>query len=214
MAEIFKNMHMTRFACGKKVGALSKKVVRLGFLVLVGLGTMIFLLSGCGSDSTPKGAAPAKKEKAAQKGMDVKSITPLLTDKGGGPGPLLPQVDKLDKIPGLPPLEDLEAKRAAAAAAYEKLDPKKEVLKGLTKEQLEKKLEAERAKRPDPKQQIFPGLTREQMDAKLKAQRELPAKPMEVFPGLTPEQLKAKAAQARQMQETKSTRPEHVFPPK
>jgi hypothetical protein len=203
---------MNRFAYGKKDRTLARKGGRLGFLVLVALGAMILLLSGCGSESTPKVAATGKKEKAAPKGMDIKTITPLLSDKGGGTGPTLPQVDKL---PGMPPPEELEAKRAAAAAAYEKLDPKRQVLPGLTKEQLEAKIEAERAKRSNPKREILPGLTAEQLDAKLKAQRERPATPMQVLPGLTQEQVKAKAAQARQIQETtKGTRPEHVLPPK
>ena len=52
------------------------------------------------------------------------------------------------------------------------------------------------------------------MDAKLKEHRERPSTPVEILPGLTEEQAKAKAAQARQLQETKSARPEQLFPAK
>jgi hypothetical protein len=189
----------------------SQRGARLGFWVLAGLGMMIFLLSSCGSDSASKDAASRKKEKAVKSGSTIQTVTPLLSPKEGGTTPALQQSDK---ISGMPPREELEAKRAAAARAYEKLDPKSEVLPGLTKEQLEAKIAAERAKKPDPARKILPGLTQEQLDAKLKAHRELPSTPVEILTGLTEEQAKAKAAQARQMQETKSARPEQVFHPK
>jgi len=199
------------FALRKEGRGLSQRGARLGLLVLAGLGMMIFLLSGCGSDSTPKDAASGKKEKAAKSGFSMQAVTPLLFPKEGGTAPPLP---KLDQIPGLPPREELEANRAAAAREYEKLDPKRAVLPGITKEQLEAKLEAERAKKPDPTREILLGLTAAQLDAKVKANRERPAMPVEIFPGLTEEQVKAKATQARQMQEMESKRPEHLFPPR
>jgi len=147
---------------------------------------VIFLLSGCGSDSTPKDAASVKKEKTAKSGFAMQqSVTTILPPKDGGTAP---PYKHFDIFPGLGTAEEIEAKREAAARAWEKLDPKEIVFSGLTKEQLEGSLEAERAKKPDPNREIFPGLTMKQ--------------------------LEAKAAQARQMQETKSTRPEHVFPPR
>jgi len=188
---------------------LSQKGALLGFWVLAVFGMMIFLLSGCGSDSTPKDAASGKKEKAAKSGSTMTEVKPLLSPKGGIAPP-----SQLVNIPGMPSLEELEASRAAAARAYEKLDPKSDVLPRLTKEQLEAKLAAERAKKPDPTREIFPGLTQEQLDAKLKARHGRPSEAVEIFPGLTKEQAKAKVAQAQQMQETKSTRPEQVFPPR
>jgi hypothetical protein len=192
----------------------SPKEGRFGLWVLAGIGMMIFLLSGCGSDSSPKGSASAKKEKEKDEksGSTMQMVKPLLPPKAGGTAPPLAHVDNI--LPGMPPPKELEAKRAAAAAAWEKLDPKAIVFPGLTKEQFDANLEAERARKPDPNREIFPGLTQEQLNAKLKAHRERPATPVEILPGITDEQIKAKAAQARQMQETKSTRPEHVFPPR
>ena len=189
---------------------LSQKGARFGFLVLAGLGMMIFLLSGCGSDSTPKDAASGKKEKASKSGISMPAVTPLLSPKGSGTAP---PVQKFDIIPGIG-TEEIEAKREAAERAWEKLDPKEIVLPGFTKEQLEANIEAERAKKPDPTREILLGLTAAQLDAKVKANRERPAMPVEIFPGLTEEQVKAKAAQARQMQEMESKRPEHLFPPR
>jgi hypothetical protein len=187
----------------------SPKDARLGVLVLAAFGMMIFLLSGCGSDSTPKDSASGKQEKAAKSGATVKAVTPVLVPQFG----TAPPVQYIDKIPGFGTYEEIEAKREEAARAWEKIDPKEIVLAGFTKEQLEARLEAERAKKPDPKQEIVPGLTMEQVGIKLKEHRERPLTG-EIFPGFTLEQMQAKAAQARQMQETRSTRPEHVFPPR
>ena len=201
------------FALRKEGRGLSQRGARLGLLVLAGLGMMIFLLSGCGSDSTPKDAASGKKATAAKSGFAMQqSVTPLLPPKDGGTAP---PYQHFDKFPGLGTAEEIEAKREAAARAWEKLDPKEIVFSGLTKEQLEASLEAERAKKPDPNREIFAGLTLKQLEANLEVERaKKPDRNREIFAGFTEEQMKAKAAQARQMQETKSTRPEHVFPPR
>lgn len=172
---------------------------------------IFFLLSGCGSDSTPKGSAGGKKEKVSQSGSAMKTVTPMLIPKEGGTAPKLPQLEKMPE--GFPSPEELEAKRAEAARAYHKLDPKAEVIPGLTKEQLEAKIEAQRAKKPDPTRAILPGLTPAQLDAKLKAYRERPTPPGPIH-GLTQEQVNNKAAQERQMQEMESHRPEQMFPNK
>jgi hypothetical protein len=161
---------------------------------------MIFMLSGCGSDSTPKNAASGKKEKTAKSALTMQAVTPLLSPQEGGTAPPLPH---LNNVLGEGTPEEIEAKRAAAAAAWEKLDPKTIVLPGLTKEQLEAKVEAERAKKPDPKREIIPGLTQEQADGKLIEHRKRVLKPVEILPGLTEEQAKAKAAEARQRQEAR-----------
>jgi hypothetical protein len=168
------------------------------------------LLLGCGSDSTPKDTTSGKKEQTAKSGMTMQTVTPLLAPKEGGTAPL----QHFDKIPGRGTPEEIEAKRAAAAAAWEKLDPKQTVLPGLTKEQLEAKLEAERAKKPNPKREILPGLTQEQLDAKGIEHRKNTLQPVEVFPGLTEEAVKAKAAQARQKQQMPGANSEQRFPPR
>jgi hypothetical protein len=65
----------------KKLQDLSRNRPWLKFVVLVTLGTMMFLFLGCGSDSTPKGAATAKKEKPAKSPVDkeMRTITSLLS---------------------------------------------------------------------------------------------------------------------------------------
>jgi hypothetical protein len=199
------------FALREEGRGRSPKEARLGFLILAALGMLIFLLSGCGSDSTPKDAASGKKAKADKSGVTMRAVTPLLSPNAGGTAPPIPQ---LEKIPGLPSMEELEAKRTEAKKAYEKLDPKQEVLPGLTKEQLEAKIAAQRAKKVDPTQQILPGLTMEQLDAKRKEFRERPSTPGKVVHGLSEAQVKAKVDQERQMQEREHRRPEDMFPPK
>ena len=190
----------------------SQKEARLGLLVLAGLGMMIFLLSGCGSDNTPKRAASAKEEKAAKSGSTMQTKEPLFTPKKGG---IAPPLGRYDNVPGMPfQGKELEEKRAAAERAYEKLDPKQLVFPGITKEQLEAKLKAERGKKPDPDRAIFPGLSPKQLDAKLNEQRKRGLEQVPIFPGLTEAQMRINAAQARQTQETKSSRIDNVFPPK
>jgi hypothetical protein len=187
----------------------SQKRVRMGFLVLAGLGMMIFLLSGCGSDSTPKPAASGKKEKAARSASAMQPVTPLLSPKAGGTAPPLVQ---LDKIGGIATLDEIEAKRKEQS--WEKLDPNTIVFPGMTKEQVEAKIAAHQARKPDPNQEIFPGMSAKQLRAKEKAYREQRSTmSAEIFPGVTREQLKAKADQARQEQENNRTRPEQMFAP-
>ena len=142
------------FASRKRVEVVPQKGARLGFWVLAGLGMMIFLLSGCGSDSTPKDAASGKKEKAVKSGLTMQAVTPLLSPKEGGTAPPLPQ---LDKISGVPTPEEVGGQESGGRRACEKLDPKTDVLPGLTKEQLEAKIAAERAKKPDPERKSFRG---------------------------------------------------------
>jgi hypothetical protein len=195
-----------RFALREEGRGRSPKGARMGFLIIAALGMMIFLLSGCGSDSTPKGSAKGKKEPVAKSSSTMQAVAPLLSLKEGGTAPPLPQ---LDKIPILPPPEELEAKRAAAAKAS--ADPKAIVLRGITNEELEAKRKAALVQKPDVTVEIVPGLTQKQLDAKLKAHRELCATPLESMPGLSEKQLKANAAQA--WQEMKSTPHKQLFPP-
>jgi hypothetical protein len=193
-------------ANGEKGRAPAKSGVRLGLLIFVGLGALLFLLPGCGSDSNTKGAASGKKEKSAKSDTTMRTITPLLSDKGGADSPL----PRVDSLPGLGSPEEIEARRKAAEQAM--LDPKLEVLPGLTLEQYEAKKEAARASF-DPKREILPGLSHEQVEAKMREALKNPPQ-KELFSGLTEEQFKAKAAQAKQLQDAKSVRPEQMFPPK
>jgi hypothetical protein len=183
-------------------------------LVIIGLGAMVLsmfcLLPGCGSDSTPKGAASAKKEKAGKsvQDKDMKSITSLLSPNEGAS-----QLQHVDNIPGMPSPEEIEAKKKAGAEWWDKQDAKYEMLPGLTKEQLEAKLEAARAKKPDPNVQLLPGLTQRQVDANLMAARQRPPLSGELVPGLSEEQAKAKLDQARRQAEDFRS-PEKALRPK
>ncbi len=166
--------------------------------------SILCLLPGCGSDSTPK---EAKKEKTAKGAgvKDMRTITSLLTDKEGK----TPQVQQSEGNPFNLTLEEMEAKRKAAEKAM--LDPKREVFQGLTVEQLDAKKEA--ARRVDPKREVFPGMTLDQYNAKLIEGQQRQAS-NEILPGITMEQMKAKAAEAKQHQEAQGKSPEQVFQPK
>jgi hypothetical protein len=170
---------------------------------------MMFLLLGCGSDSTPKGAATAKKEQPAKSPGDkgTRTITSLLSDKEGN----APQLQVLDKLPVDLTPEEIEARRKAAEQTM--LDPKYELFRGLTMEQVEAKREAARRAMDSKKFETFPGLTQEQYNAKLMEAQKRPA-PAKILLGLTEEQVKAKAAEAKQAQDAKGQRPEQVFPQK
>lgn len=172
---------------------------------------MTFLLLGCGSDSTPQGVASAKKEKPAKSGAAMKAITPLLFDKDavGTEPPLQPG----DKHPLSLTPEEVEAKRREAAARLEKLDPKREIISGINLEQLNAKLEAERAKKPNPNLEAFPGLTQGQLEAKREEAAKRSAMRSEVLPGLTAEQAKAGAEQAKQRQEAMGSGSGQMFLP-
>jgi hypothetical protein len=154
-------------------------------LVLVGLGTMVLavcsLLSGCGSDSTPGGSVKGKNAKTATKSgtMKPQAVTPLLADQEEtGPGKKSlakkpPDSKNIEVFPGVT-IEEVEAKLAANRAK-----PSTEVFPGITMEEVEAKLAEGRAKRPT---EVFPGVTAAQVEAKLaegRAQR-----PTNVFPGL------------------------------
>jgi hypothetical protein len=184
-------------------------------LAIIGLGAMILsmfcLLPGCGSDSTPKGAASAKKEKSGKSDGAVKAITPLLFDKEAvGTEPPLPPSGK---HPLSLSAEEIEAKRREAAERLEKLDPKREIIAGMNLEQLNAKLEQERAKKPNPNLEAFPGLTQGQLETKREEAAKRSAMRSEVLPGLTAEQAKAGAEQADQRQKAMGLNREQMFSP-
>jgi hypothetical protein len=208
-----KNISMNRLSHGAGGRMFYRESAWLRHLVIISLGAMIFsmlcLFPGCGSDSSPKGAASAKKEKPKSDGA-VKAITPLLLDKEVGTAPPLQPGQKhpLSLTP-----EEIEAKRREAAARLEKLDPKREIIAGITLEQWNAKLEAERAKKPNPNLEPFPGLTQRQLESKREEAAKRAATRSEVLPGLTAEQAKAGAEQAKQRQEAMGSSPGQVFSP-
>jgi hypothetical protein len=191
----------------KKSQDLSRNRPWLTFLVIVTLGTLMFLLPGCGSDSTPKGAASAKKAQPAKSPGDkgTQMITTLLSGKEGD----APPIPTLDKLPGNLTREQLESNIKATEQAMR--DPKREVVPGLTLEQMEANIEAAKRASLDPKREVVPGLTLEQINANIMEAQKRSA-PANVLSGFTEEQMKAKLAEAKQLQDAKGQRPEQAFP--
>jgi hypothetical protein len=165
--------------------------------------SMLCLLPGCGSDNAGKGGASVKQEKTAKdaKSKDIRPITTLLSDKEG----TAPPAPNAPNLPGNLSREKMEANIKATEKAMQ--DPKRQVVPGVTLENLEAKKEAAQ-KSLDPKREILPGMTLEQFNAKL-IEEQKRGGPGSVF-GLTQEQLKAKTMEARQAQE--GQRPEQAFP--
>ena len=142
------------------VRALSRKRLWLRTMVLAGLGalvlTVLCLLPGCGSDSTPGGAVKGKNAKAAGAGAKKSAaVTPLLTDKEG----MDPGARKIAKQPPdsqqnevSPPgmtLEELKAKTAEQTAAYYNRDPNLiEVSPGMTLRQVKANAAREQVNKP------------------------------------------------------------------
>ena len=127
------------------VRALFRKRIWLRILVLAGLGAMVLtvlcLLPGCGSDSTPGGAVKGKNAKTAGAGAKKSAVvSSLLTDKEG----MDPGARKIAKQP------------QAQTAAYDNLDPNLvKVAPGMTLKQLQDKSAEQTAaynshRRPEP----------------------------------------------------------------
>jgi hypothetical protein len=189
-----------------------QKGLPVGFWVLIALG-MIILLSSCGSDNTPKGFASVEKQKGTKSGSTTQKAVPFLSPKEGGTALPLPNVTNVPITnSGVGNLDEIEAERAAAAR--QELSPSTVIAPGLTKGELDAKIEAWKGRKLDPASEILPGQTFEQLDAKRKAHREQAKVSDQILPGLTGEQVKAKLAQNRKMKETGNARLEHVLPPR
>jgi hypothetical protein len=185
----------------------SPKGLRLGFWVLAGLGMMIFLFSGCGSESTPGGTV--KKKNASQaESRKSQGGTPLLKDQEGiGTGNKKIAVSPPDapKHPDIFPgitNEEMEAK--ANADRKKVLDSDDEIFPGMTRKQYEAKAAADQQKVLAPDIEIFPGMTRKQYEAKVAAdQQKVSAPDIEIFPGMTRKQYEAKVAADQQKHDPK-----------
>ena len=158
---------------GKEGRALFRNRIWLRILVLAGLGAMVLtvlcLLPGCGSDSTPGGSVKGENAKTAGLGAKKSvAVTPLLIDKDEtGPGKMgtikqQPKSNFVEPIPGVTQ-EKLEARAAADRKILE--SPDTEVFPGVTQAQLEARLAADK-KSFDPKTaEVFPGMTQAQLEA-------------------------------------------------
>ena len=182
----------------KKLQDLSRNGRWLAFLLLVSVGTMIFCFIGCGSDSTPKGAA-SEKGKTSKNAGAMKGLMPLLTEKGGvgsgepgkvekGTGPQRPEM-----VPGYSQ-EELNARHAEQRKKFQAGNV--EIAPGLTQAELEARHADQRKKFQENNMEIAPGVSRAELEARHAEQRKKFYAPgTEVLPGLTQEQLNAKMKQ-------------------
>ena len=201
---------------GKEGRLLPRRSVWL-WLLVVTLGTAVFFLPGCGSDSKPGGALSAKKEKAATgaKTGKLQGTMPLMMEgtvpgdpRKMGQAPKAPNSQRIEVLDGMT-LEELEARAVESQAQLEKARESHDViLDGMTQEQLEAKA-AESQKRLESEGggEIFPGITQQELEMRARqGQRHDPRPIQKVFPGITQEQMDASA---------KTPTPDHreMFPP-
>ena len=178
---------------------------------------ILFLLSGCGSDSKPGGTAGGEKEKAAASAKTGKQMpVPLVMEEEIAPGEAgkrsqakkEPSTRRIEVLRGMTK-EELEAKAEESMAEMKKAQKfRGPVIGGMTQEDLEAKAEESR-KRLELKGggEIFPGITQQELERMAaQGQRREPTPMQEMFPGLTKEQVDASA---------RSRIPEHreMFPP-
>lgn len=159
----------------KKSHDLYKNRPWLTFLVLVTLGTMVLavcsLLLGCGSDGNSKGTVSGKSDKAdVRKSKGTQPILPLVTEKGSTP--VRPGNVGNDKtfdhyFSGLPnPKKHLDERNAEARKTAELLNP--EILPGVTRRELQRKMEGAQRMAESLNVEILPGITKEEIERKLK----------------------------------------------
>jgi hypothetical protein len=193
----------------------ARKRISLQLLVLVGLGAMLLtfscLLSGCGSDSKTEKATASDK---ARKQMPAR----LVMEEGKAPGEA-GKIKPANKMPELRPTEIVVAPdeevfpgvtrkelEARLEESRKKGPPDMEIFPGITRKEVEARIEESRKKGP-PDMEIFPGMTKKEMEARMSAQRGRDPRTMEVIPGVTREELNAK--KGREVGPTK----QEMFPP-
>jgi hypothetical protein len=173
------------------------------WLVLLALGSvgmmMMFCFLGCGSDSTPKGAASEKKGATAKRGEGMKGAMPLLSDQAVEMGKVKNRVDsqRIEVVPGYSQAE-LEARHAEQRKKYEEFRANMKIAPGLTQEEIEARSAKQRKKYEEfrANMEIAPGLTQRQLQARqAELRKKFAAADTQVVPGLTQEQLNAKMSQ-------------------
>jgi hypothetical protein len=187
----------------KKSQDLYKNKPWLTFLVTLTLGTMVLavcsLLLGCGSDSTPGGTVKGKNAPTATKPLTKPAAvtTMLIGQKETVPGKkglMAKPPDSLgiEMLPGVTK-DNMESRIAADRKKIEA--PGTELFPGITREQLEAKIAAGRKKIEAPGTEVFPGITRKQLEDKIAAGRiKSSSQRSEIFPAMTLEQLNSKKA--------------------
>jgi hypothetical protein len=141
----------------------------LTFLVLVTLGTMVFV--GCGSDSTPGGSVKGKNTQTSATPTAKQSIAPTMVLMGGKGGSEAGKMGDIKKgperksvqIPGMATQEEMEARNAAAIKKMR--SPGLEV-NGITQEEMEARNAAAIKMAHSPGMEVMPGVTLEEMKKK------------------------------------------------
>jgi hypothetical protein len=200
----------------KKSQDLNKNRPWLTFLKLVTLGTVVLavcaFLLGCGSDSTPGGAAKGKNAKAAATNdTKMPPATSLLTDTEGRASekmgkikhhPESPESNVVEPFIDLTP-EEIDARQAADRKMLEGHDI--ELSPGLTKEQLDAKQAEDFKIYESQNRELSPGLTQAQLDAKQAEDFKIyESQNRELSPGLTQAQLDAKQAEDLKIYESQN----------
>jgi hypothetical protein len=168
---LHKMITLSKTQSGQRQGGweLFGKRIWVRNLVRIGLGIMVVaFFSGCGSSNTPEGAGKTAANPKAPKKV---TATTLLLDKEGT-NPV-----KMGQIKHHPESQV------------------NELLKGLTQEEMDARLEADRKLAASPDTEIFPGMTQGEAETRLEADRKLSESPdTEIFPGMTRAQAEARLA--------------------
>ena len=185
--------------------ALFRKRTWLRILVLAGLGAMVLtvlcLLPGCGSDSTPGGAVKGKDAKAGTSPKPQKMQGPIslmVGEEETAPGKMgkikhQPESTVVEPIPGVTQ-EELEARAAADRKII--VSPDTEVFPGMTQREMEARRAADAGYDPETAE-VFPGMTQTEMEARQAADTSSDPKTAEVFPRHHPGAVGGSERQAR-----------------
>jgi len=175
----------------KKFQDLGINSQNIAFLILLSVGLMIFCFIGCGSESTPKGAADVKGKTCKNAGVVEDGSREAKKIKTGIPS------QRIEVVPGFTRGE-LEARHAEQRRKYEEYKANMEVAPGLTQNELEARHAEQRRKYEEYKanMEVAPGLTKGQLEARqAESRKKFAAADTEVVPGMTQEQLNAKMIQ-------------------
>jgi len=178
----------------KRIGSRLLAFIVPGAMVLM----LSCLLPGCGSDSKPVDSVSGKSEKAPVSAATGKpSSVPLLIEKemapgGGG------KVGQAKKVP------DAWLRERALA-------PDEEIIPGMTRKEIEARIEASRKEAP-PNMEIIPGMTKKEIEARIEASRKEVPPNMEVFPGMTKKEIEARIMAERGAERGRDARTKEVVP--
>lgn len=179
----------------------ARKRICSQLLVFVGLAAMsatcLCFLPGCGADSKPTNVKNEKAVATNPKKANSQSVMPLLNgQKSLLKAPVVSLNSEGKQVFMGVTREEMEAKVAADRKKVEST-PGLVVFPGVNREELEAKVAADREKVESMRGiEVFPGVTREQLQAKVAADSsKLYPRGTEVFPGVTLEKMSSKVSQ-------------------